>query len=149
MSQTAAGDSLRSEMEKLGAREFEIVALAMDPARGAAALAYAINRGADNPISYAIKIFDNPDWQPSGEVRRRATNAYARPTACQTCDGDRFVLVKLRPAVPGKVSGANFEEYAPCPDCNDQDASFHRFDGTRAAPPSPAKVREMMNDLRP
>lgn len=149
MSTNNAGDDLRTEMQKLGAREFEIVALAMDPLRGSAALAYAINRGADNPISYAIKIFDNPDWQPSGETRRRAVNVHARPTACQTCDGDRFVVVNMRKAGEKGVTGANFEEYAPCPDCNHQDAGFFRFDGTKASTPSPEKVREMMHDLRP
>lgn len=148
MSSTNSSEGLRNELVRLGAREFEIVALLMDPARGAAALDVAVSKGASHPIAYAIKVFDNPDWQPSGETRKKAVNVHARPTACQTCDGDRFVVVKMRPAVPGKVSGANFEEYAPCPDCNDQDASFWRADGTKASPPSPERVREMMRDPR-
>ena len=37
------------------------------------------------------------------------------------------------------------EEYAPCPDCSPTiDASFWRYDGTRATPPDPARVREML-----
>lgn len=84
-------------------------------------------------------------WEEASRVKPKTTNAHASPSECQTCDGDRFVVVNLRSAGEKGVTGANFEEYAPCPDCNHQDPTFYRFDGTRASPPDPAKVREMMD----
>jgi hypothetical protein len=65
----------------------------------------------------------------------RATNQAVKATRCETCNGDRFVVVGLR----GEI-----EEYAACPDCNPVDAGFWRHDGTRVTPPDPARVREMM-----
>ena len=67
-------DELRKELTRLGAREYEIVALTMEPKRGLAALRYALMKGAEHPISYAIKVFDKEEWHPSGEVHRRGVN---------------------------------------------------------------------------
>lgn len=153
MENDSTASVLQSALERLGAREFEIIALSMVPDRGLAALEYAIEKGAEHPIAYAIKLFDSDDWQPSGEVTRRGTNRSAPSTQCRTCGGDRFVVVGSRPVVQTQwmrehgieVSGsAAHEEYAPCPDCNPADASFRRFDGTMANPPDPAKVRQLM-----
>ena len=102
--------TLRSALEKLGAREFEIVALSMDAHRGLAALAVAQSKGVDRPIPYAIKLFDSPDWQPSGEKRRQATNVVVERT-CAHCQGDRFVIVTEGPRMYD-------ESYAPCEKCN-------------------------------
>ena len=140
MSINSAGNELRSEMQKLGAREFEIVSLSADPVRGLAALHYAYSKNAENPIPYAIKVYDNADWNPSGEKRRVATNLSVE-TQCEHCGGDRFVLVSTRPVEqsgwgrdhnltpsPDEV----YEEYAPCSHCN-ADANTARWtpDGTR------------------
>ena len=69
-------ESLRNELLKLGAREYEIAALTMEPKRGSAALNYARQKGVEHPISYAIKLFDSPEWHPSGEVHRRGVNLH-------------------------------------------------------------------------
>jgi hypothetical protein len=150
---TRADERLRKELNALGAREFEIVALSMDPLRGHAALEFAINKGAENPVAYAIKIFDNPDWQPSGETKRRATNV-AVDVECKTCGGDRFVVVSTRAPMQSpwmKERGITppaderIEEMAPCPECNAAASTeFRRYDGTMAKTPDPAKTREMM-----
>lgn len=104
-------ERLRNELLKLGAREYEVVALTMDPDRGLAALKVAQTRGAEHPISYAIKIFDNEDWHPSGEVRRHATNLSVE-RICPHCGGDRFVVVTDDP------SALYGESHAPCQICN-------------------------------
>lgn len=103
-------EMLRKELSALGAREFEVVALTMDADRGLAALHYATTKGADHPLPYAIKLFDDPDWQPSGEVKRQATNLSVERT-CSHCGGDRFV-----PVTAGL--GLYEETYAPCVKCN-------------------------------
>ena len=116
---------LKSALQKLGAREFEVVALTMDVHRGLAALAYAQAKGVERPVSYAIKLFDSVDWQPSGEKRRQVVNASV-DVKCATCDGDRFVAVLNDP------STLYAETYKPCPKCNGSvDCSFWRADGSR------------------
>lgn len=118
-------DELRSALEKLGAREFEIVALSMDPARGLAALALAQRKGVERPIPYAIKLFDSADWNPSGEARRLATNQYVEKR-CPACGGDRFVAVLDN----WKVLYA--ETYAPCKVCNaDANTEFWTVSGEK------------------
>lgn len=102
---------LREALQEHGAREFEMVALMLDPHRGLAALNYAVMRGVDRVIPYAIKVFDNPDWQPSGEKRRMATNQ-AVERRCSHCGGDRFV------PVVDDWSTLYAETYAPCKVCN-------------------------------
>lgn len=111
MSTKNTSEILGTEMRRLGAREFELVALSMDPARGLAALEYAKAKGAENPIPYAIKMFDNADWHPSGEKARVATNL-AVDVRCAACGGDRFVAITDNPSV---LYG---ETYAPCAVCN-------------------------------
>jgi len=101
---------LKRELESHGAREFEMVALSMDPHRGLAALHYAVSKNANNPVTYAIAVFDNPDWQPSGGNRRQAQNQSVDIT-CPQCGGDRFVPVE-------QGEGLYEETYAPCKACN-------------------------------
>jgi hypothetical protein len=87
-------------------------------------------------------------FEESAQRKTRGTNLHSDSTACPTCGGDRFVLVSYRsPAMRQSttVPDIKVEEYAPCPDCHGSvDASFWRADGTRAVPPDPARVREMM-----
>jgi hypothetical protein len=108
---SASEAELRRELEKLGAREFEIVALSMNPVRGLAALTYANARGADRPVAYAVSMFDNPDWQPSGETQRRGTNLSV-DRDCSHCGGNLMVLVTDD---PHELYG---ETWAPCIVCN-------------------------------
>ena len=85
----------------------------------------------------------------------QATNQSAKPTVCKTCDGDRFVTVRLRsPEQTAWMAEHNIEprrdqfheEVAPCPDCNPTlDASYFRHDGTRFRPMDPAAVRDTLS----
>lgn len=72
---------------------------------------------------------------------------------CQTCGGDRFVVVATRkPFVSPwmterriKPQNLASEEVAACPDCNAAaDTSFRRFDGSLFRSPDPALTREWM-----
>lgn len=74
--QPGTEERLRKELSRVGAREYEVVALTLVPERGLAALEYALKKGADHPVAYAIKLFDDPDWSPSGEKPRKGTNLH-------------------------------------------------------------------------
>lgn len=64
------------------------------------------------------------------------------PSVCETCDGDKMVVVAIRTA-PHSDSG--FEEMAPCPECNSgANADFWRGDGSRFTSPDPAMTRMRM-----
>jgi len=64
---------------------------------------------------------------------------------CQTCDGNRMVLVATRPPENGVEGAGGYEEYAPCPDCNaGADTTFWRSDRSRVSCPDPGLVRERM-----
>lgn len=125
MKTTTPGQDLRTALGQLGAREFEMVALGMDAHRGLAALAFAQAKGVEHPVSYAIKIFDSPDWQPRGEKRTLIVNA-AVEVRCGMCGGDRFVFVTDDPKT---LYG---ETVKPCPSCNSSaDAGFWKANGER------------------
>jgi hypothetical protein len=78
-----------------------------------------------------------------------------RADACLTCGGDRFVVVMTRPAETtdwmrrnGFEAQGEYEEMAPCPDCNETaDTSFRRADGSEFIGMDPARVREMLRDV--
>lgn len=74
-------------------------------------------------------------FEEAAQRRTRGTNVSAPATDCETCGGDRWVVVCLR----GEI-----EEYAGCPDCNAVQITYYRADGTRWTSPDPARVREMM-----
>lgn len=141
--------NLKQELERRGAREFEIVILSEDEERAWLALDAALERGADNLIRYAMSLFEDPAWKPNPGKPRNGTNAVAPVPNCGTCGGDRFVLFSTR--VPeqsawmeekGIVPNSDeIEEMAPCPDCNPADTSFWRPDGTKFQSPEPARVR--------
>lgn len=125
MKTTTSGNDLRTALSKAGAREYEIVALSMDPNRGLAALAAAHEKNAEHPVAYAIKLFDNPEWQPRGEKKTPIVNA-AVQVKCGTCGGDRFVFVTDD---PNSLYG---ETVKPCPTCNANcDAGFWKANGER------------------
>ena len=86
--------------------------------------------------------------------RVRGTNQNSGNRDCDTCGGNRFVVVNLRKPVVTewmrahsiKVNEATMiEETAPCPDCNPIEVSHWRHDGTRFVTPDPGRVRELMN----
>ena len=110
MNNSGSDEQLRKELRALGAREIEIAALAGDPDRALAALAYAIAKGVEYPLPYTLKVYDS-DWQPSGEIKRRVTNAHVE-VSCTHCGGDRFVVVT------DDWRELYAETYAPCAMCN-------------------------------
>lgn len=99
-----------SYLRTLGAREYEVVALQMDQKRGLAAIALAVERNADRPVPYALKMFDDPSWEPEKAKPVLKTNQSVE-VVCPDCGGDRFVLVTDGPEFYG-------ETYAPCARCN-------------------------------
>lgn len=71
--------------------------------------------------------------------RSRGTNQHSK-VDCETCGGDRMVVVGTREEGKGRV-----EEMAPCPDCNPRcRADFRRYDGSMVKALDPARVREMV-----
>ena len=124
MKTSTPANDLRTALGQLGAREYEIVALSMEPERGLAALASAQEKRVEHPIAYAIKLFDSADWQPRGEKKTPLVNASV-DIRCNTCGGDRFVFVSTANVLYG-------ETVKPCPSCNASvNAGFWRTDGSR------------------
>jgi len=87
-------------------------------------------------------------WKRVAEVvlERKArepqgTNRPAPHVVCETCGGDRFVIVATRPA---PQSDTAFDETAPCPDCNPVEVTWRRHDGTPMRTPDPARTRQLM-----
>lgn len=85
--------------------------------------------------------------------RPQSTNRSVQPTRCSTCDGDRFVVVRLRSPDQTiwmdehgiKANPKEFhEEHAPCPDCNPQEITWRRHDGSVFRVMDPAAVREAL-----
>ena len=148
------GLDFKEELRRLGAREFEIVALQADEERAMAAVALAQAKGAERPVAYALTLFEDPQWMPVGKPRLR-TNLSAPVSECATCGGDRFVPFRERPAEQTtwmrehgiELRGdPKLEEWAPCPDCNrDADTGFWRSDGTRFQSPHPDEVRARLD----
>ena len=89
----------------------------------------------------------------SGRTRGLTNQESKVGEACQTCGGDRFVVVGTRPAIQtvwmkergiSPAEDAAFEEVAGCPDCNPNQVTMRRWDGTLIATPDAARVRERM-----
>jgi len=149
-----SAEDFTEQLRKLGAREFQVVALSADPERALAAIEATRSKGhVEHLIAYALTLFDDPEWRPSGERPRRATNLNAPSTACATCGGDRFVPVQTRPVTASvwmkehgiePPEGAVEEEWGPCPECGPKDVSWWRHDGSKAVVPDAAKVRELL-----
>jgi hypothetical protein len=90
-------------------------------------------------------------FEESEQRKVRGVNQHS-DASCQTCNGDRFVLVALRKPVQSSWMREHgiaprddgIEEYAPCPDCGPSDVGFFRPDGTKFRTLDPAQVRERM-----
>jgi len=117
--------SFTEELEKRGAREFQIAALGVNEERAMSAIAEAERRGVEHVIPYALTLFDNPDWSSTGAKPRQSSNVHAE-VQCQACGGNRFVVVT------DDWSQLYGESYAPCRSCNaDCNTTFWRVDGAR------------------
>lgn len=130
-------------LRKMGAREFQIVALSVDEERALSAIAEAERRGVSSVIPYALTLFDDPSWSGSTARPKRATNQAVEVT-CVTCGGDRFLVHSTRSpslsswmAERGIEPGSDpIEEMKPCPECNaNANTAFFRADGTRVRTP--------------
>jgi hypothetical protein len=76
-------------------------------------------------------------------ARSTGTNLHS-DARCATCEGDRFVPVGTTSIETNFGRSLEVDQYAPCPDCGPADVHWWRPDGTRAACPDPAQVRELM-----
>ena len=125
MNNPSSDEQLRRELNSVGARDIEVVALTMDANRGLAALKAAKDKGVEHPVAYAIKLFDSATWSTPSAARALVTNTFA-DVKCKVCDGHRMVLVSDDPFTPYA------ETWAPCAACNGEcDTAFYRTDGTR------------------
>lgn len=90
------------------------------------------------------------------EKKTPRTNQAAPIPDCDTCGGDRFVVVAMRPPYQTawmkekgiEPSSEKFIELAPCPDCNaDANTTFTRRDGQLVKSPDAGHVREVMQPV--
>lgn len=102
----------KEELQKRGAREFQIVALSSDQDRALAAITEAERRGVQSVIAYAITLYDDPAWVPKGQKFRPQSTNLSVDVVCPACGGDRFVVVTA------EVDSLYGETYAPCAKCN-------------------------------
>lgn len=134
-------EDFKEELRRAGAREFQVVSLSDDPERALAAIAQAREKGVEHVVGYAISLYEDPAWRPSGERPRKATNQ-AVEVECAECGGDRFVVHRYRApqqsawmrerGIEIPASADPIEEMKPCPSCNPTvDASFFRVDGSK------------------
>lgn len=100
-----------------------------------------------------------PSWPVFyGEYRSLKRSAQPAYTGCQTCGGDKFVLVLLRRPETSQwmarhgisaVTDQMIEEMAPCPSCNpNADTSFRRHDGSEVTSMDPARISEILANTR-
>ena len=91
--------------------------------------------------------FDEP------KKKKEGTNRAAAITKCDTCRGDRFVMVRQRPAEQTtwmaerniQISGRSMhEEYAACPDCNPIEVEYWAAGRKPFRMMDPAAVRQAM-----
>lgn len=123
-------EMLTAELAKLSPTTIQRQRLESDPVRGLAAIAKAHEVGANNPLSYAISVFNSSTFEtkkPPPSVNRSVQ------VSCQTCGGDRFVEWEQQ-------EPPYAESYAPCPACN-ADCNTLR---EGYASPSPDRVRERL-----
>ncbi len=111
-------------LQSKGAREFHIAALSGDETRALAAIETAEQKGVEHVLGYALTLYENPSWAPTGAKSRQITNTFA-DVNCPVCHKDRFVWVTDDPEPYG-------ETVKPCPRCNaGVDAGFWKANGER------------------
>ena len=141
--------TLRTEAFALGITGETVARMSHSPERALACVQEAVRRGGGPGL--AVHIFDAGDWPR--EPKSSSTNLHAPAGECQTCGGDRFVLVARRPVVQSiwmrehgitPPADSAIEEMAACPDCSSAETGFTRFDGSKARALDPARIRMML-----
>lgn len=88
-SQSIEMEALRIELRELGASMFQQRMLEGDVDRARSAIAQAYERGAGNPLSYAISLFRSETFLPEAKRRPKPLNAHARIDPTRTDEGER------------------------------------------------------------
>lgn len=81
---------LNLELEALGASSFQRQHLEQDATRARAAIAEAHKRGAGQPLSYAISLFNSPNFTSTHAKPPALTNAITNADPKHTDDGERI-----------------------------------------------------------
>jgi len=87
------------------------------------------------------------------ESRREQGTNLSSSRICETCRGNRFVIVGTRPLPTtiwmrehGFKARGEVDEAAPCPSCNaEAKSSFRRHDGSMFVGPDAGRVMEMLD----
>ena len=124
-------DDFRAAAFALGISGETVARMANSPERALACVQECERLGKGPGL--AVHMFDAGDWPKERKSSSKDTrmNAFAPPSDCALCDGDRFVMDGLY----------------RCPQCNHQEIAYTRFDGSRFEPPSPERVRELMQEV--
>jgi NADPH-dependent 2,4-dienoyl-CoA reductase/sulfur reductase-like enzyme len=83
-------ESLQLELTELGASHLQRELFEVDVGRARAAIAEAANRGAGNPLSYAVSLFRSEGFQPEAKRKPKPVNAHGRTDPSRTDDGERI-----------------------------------------------------------
>jgi hypothetical protein len=83
-------DALRIELQELGATMLQSQLLQTNVERARAAIAQAYDRGAGNPLSYAISLFRSEGFEPEKPAKPKPTNAHGKVDPTRTDDGERI-----------------------------------------------------------
>jgi len=83
-------ESLRLELRDLGATHLQRQLFELDVPRARAAIAEATNRGAGNPLSYAVTLFRSEAFQPEDKRQPKPVNVHGRTDPTRTDDGERI-----------------------------------------------------------
>jgi hypothetical protein len=83
-------ESLQLELTELGASHLQRELFEMDVGRARAAIAEATNRGAGNPLSYAVSLFRSEGFQREAKRKPRPINVHGRTDPTRTDEGERI-----------------------------------------------------------
>lgn len=81
---------LNLDLDALGASSFQRQHLEQDAPRARSAIAEAQKRGAGQPLSYAISLYNSPNFQPSKAKLTVVTNVHALGDPKISDDGERI-----------------------------------------------------------
>lgn len=83
-------EALRIELRELGATALQSQLLEKDVERARAAIAQAYDRGAGNPLSYAISLFRSEAFEHRKGQKLRPQNDHGKVDPTRTDDGERI-----------------------------------------------------------
>jgi hypothetical protein len=83
-------ENLELELAELGATSVQRESLRGDVARARAAIAQAYDRGAGNPLAYALSLYRSEAFQPEAKAKPRAVNQHGRDDPTRTDEGERI-----------------------------------------------------------